>query len=127
MLSLVSLTESVKLSNYRTDGLCFAFLAIYTYVIASLADHYRMRAATVSFNALVCMIGLVMMSYSANIGVRYTGSFIAIAGSQCNVPSVLAYSSNNVLTHSKRTVSTAIAIGMGGMGGIMASTIYRQG
>ncbi|GJN92860.1 hypothetical protein Rhopal_005900-T1 [Rhodotorula paludigena] len=33
---------------------------------------------------------------------------------------------NNVLSHSKRAVSSAICIGMGGVGGIFASLVYRQ-
>jgi len=43
-----------------------------------------------------------------------------------NVPSVLAYQANNTITYSKKSVASAIVIGMGGMGGIMASTVYRQ-
>jgi hypothetical protein len=43
-----------------------------------------------------------------------------------NVPSVLAFQANNTVTHTKKSVSSAIVIGMGGVGGIMASTVYRQ-
>ena len=43
-----------------------------------------------------------------------------------NVPAVLAYSANNTVSHSKRGISSAVVIGMGGVGGIFAATIYRQ-
>lgn len=43
-----------------------------------------------------------------------------------NVPAVLAYSANNTVSHSKRGISSAVVIGMGGVGGILAATIYRQ-
>jgi hypothetical protein len=43
-----------------------------------------------------------------------------------NVPSVLAFQANNTITYSKKSIASAIVIGMGGMGGIMASTVYRQ-
>ena len=37
---------------------------------------------------------------------------------------VLAYSANNVVSHSKRAVSTAIIVAFGGVGGIFATTAY---
>jgi tRNA A37 threonylcarbamoyladenosine dehydratase len=43
-----------------------------------------------------------------------------------NVPSVLAYQANNTITYSKKSIASAIVIGMGGVGGIVASTVYRQ-
>ena len=43
-----------------------------------------------------------------------------------NVPSVLAFQATNTVTHTKKSVSTAMVIGMGGVGGIIASTVYRQ-
>jgi len=48
------------------------------------------------------------------------------AASPANVPSVLAYQATNTVTHTKKSVSAAIVIGMGGVGGILASTVYRQ-
>merc|ERR1712093_318658 len=45
---------------------------------------------------------------------------------QSNVPAVLAYQATNVLSHSKRALSSAVCIGMGGIGGIFASLVYRQ-
>lgn len=68
--------------------------------------------------------------------------FLAIGGCQANVPAVLAYQANNVLSHSKRSVASAVSIvfpkpfylsqhnmqiviGMGGVGGIFASLAYR--
>lgn len=33
---------------------------------------------------------------------------------------------NNIVSHSKRAVSTAVTIAFGGIGGIFATTVYRQ-
>lgn len=65
------------------------------------------------------------MAYSPNgsIGIKYFGSFLAIAGCQANIPSVLAYSANNIRSYSKRAINGPLVIGFGGIGGIMASTI----
>ncbi|KAK4046707.1 hypothetical protein OIV83_005910 [Microbotryomycetes sp. JL201] len=104
----------------------YAFAAIYTYISALVADKYHMRAPVIIANCLVCTIGLFIMGFTKQLGVRYFGSFLAIAGCQANVPAVLAYQANNILRHSKRAVSSAIVIGMGGVGGIFASFVYRQ-
>ena len=55
-----------------------------------------------------------------------TLSYLLAAASSANVPSVLAYQATNTVTHTKKSVSAAIVIGMGGVGGILASTVYRQ-
>merc|ERR1712000_681292 len=66
------------------------------------------------------------MAYAGPLGVRYFGAFLTISGAQSNVPAVLAYQATNVLSHSKRALSSAVCIGMGGIGGIFASLVYRQ-
>ncbi|KDE08198.1 hypothetical protein MVLG_01677 [Microbotryum lychnidis-dioicae p1A1 Lamole] len=104
----------------------YVFAALHTFAIAYGADKMRKRALFIAINAIVCTIGLIIMGWGGKIGVRYFGSFLAIAGCQANVPAVLAYSANNVRNHSKRAVSSAIVIGMGGVGGIFASLVYRQ-
>jgi hypothetical protein len=84
------------------------------------------------------------MAFGKVIEARYFGSFLAIAGCQgtlrspraflrpcsypnspsaANVPAVLAYQANNILSHSKRAVSSAVVIGFGGVGGIFASLV----
>ncbi|GAA5903117.1 hypothetical protein JCM8208_000455 [Rhodotorula glutinis] len=41
-------------------------------------------------------------------------------------PAVLAYQATNVLSHLKRALSSAACIGIGGIGGMFASLVYRQ-
>ena len=55
--------------------------------------------------------------------VRYFGMFISLSGCQANVPATTTYSQNNVLQHSKRSVTSALVIGFGGIGGVLASTV----
>ncbi|KAJ9112308.1 hypothetical protein QFC19_000727 [Naganishia cerealis] len=100
--------------------------AVYTFIIAFCSDKLRLRGVFVSLNALVTIIGCLLIGYVKNKDAKYFGAFLAIMGGQCNVPSVLAYQANNTITYSKKSVASAIVIGMGGMGGIMASTVYRQ-
>ncbi|KAJ7174164.1 major facilitator superfamily domain-containing protein [Mycena crocata] len=104
----------------------YVFAAIYTFAIAFASDRLRKRAMFIAISALVCMTGLFIMAFGGKIGPRYFGSFLAIAGCQANVPAVLAYQANNILSHSKRAVASALVIGFGGIGGIFASTVYRE-
>ncbi|KAI5450461.1 hypothetical protein NCC49_003083 [Naganishia albida] len=100
--------------------------AIYTFIIAFFSDKLRLRAHFVALNALVTIVGCLLIGYVPKNGVKYFGAFLAIMGGQCNVPSVLAYQANNTITYSKKSIASAIVIGMGGIGGIVASTVYRQ-
>ena len=43
-----------------------------------------------------------------------------------NVPAAAAYQANNICSHSKRSVGSALLVGWGAVGGIVASLIYRQ-
>ncbi|GAA6059480.1 hypothetical protein JCM10212_002223 [Sporobolomyces blumeae] len=104
----------------------YVFAAIFTFVMAVFSDKRKNRAIFIAFSATVCFVGLFIMAYAGPLGVRYFGSFLAIAGAQSNVPAALTYQANNVRSHTKRAVSSAICVGMGGMGGIFASLVYRQ-
>lgn len=76
--------------------------------------------------------------------VAFLGIFLAKAGSGGCVPGILAYvrapvllansgayridaqSSNNVVSHTKRGVTAAVVVSFSGLGGIVATTIFRQ-
>lgn len=60
----------------------YVFAAIYTFAVAYGSDKTRRRAVFIALNALVCTIGLFIMAFGGIIGVRYFGSFLAIAGCQ---------------------------------------------
>lgn len=92
---------------------------------AALADRMRMRGPVIVMMACMCIIGLLTTAYSTNTNARYFGTFLGIAGSQGNVPSVLAYQSNNIRMNSKRSVGSALQVGFGAIGGIFASTVFR--
>ncbi|KAL8276094.1 hypothetical protein RQP46_011509 [Phenoliferia psychrophenolica] len=93
---------------------------------ATLADKTKKRALWICVNCLVCLVGLIMMGWGGKLGVRYAGSFLAIAGCQANVPAAAAYQANNIVSYSARAVGSALLVGLGGVGGIIASLVYRQ-
>jgi hypothetical protein len=92
--------------------------------MAILSDKFNYRAPFIAISNVVCIVGLAITAYAGSVGVRYFGTFLTIAGTQSNVPAVLAYSQNNVRLSSKRAVTSAAVIGFGGIGGIVASSEY---
>lgn len=83
------------------------------------------------------------MGWGKKISIRYLGCFLALSGCQANVPTAAgepflhfairnrissntittAFQANNICSHSKRAVGSALLVGWGGVGGIVASLI----
>jgi MFS family permease len=103
------------------------FVAVFSaFSFAWLGDRYRMRAPVIAVQAIICFVGLMITAYHQNNTVRYLGIFLGSAGCQGNIPAVLAYQSNNIRCSSKRSVGTALQMGFGAIGGIIASTAFRE-
>lgn len=96
------------------------------FAFAWLGDKYHVRAPVIAAQSLLTTIGLMIVAYAHNHGARYFGIFLGVCGSQGNVPAILAYQSNNIRGQSKRLVGSALQIGFGAVGGIIASTTFRQ-
>jgi len=103
-----------------------AVACIYALLASKLADRLNKRGPFIAFQAGLALIGLLMTAYSKNNNVRYLGGFFGYAGAHSNIPTVLSYQSNNIRGQSKRAFGSAICVGMGGIGGILASTTYLQ-
>jgi len=97
------------------------------FTIAWYSDKTHLRAPFIALQAVITIVGLALTGYAIdNNGVRYFGVLIGFAGAAGNVPTCLAYQSNNIRTDSKRSVGSALQIGLGSIGGIIASTVFRQ-
>ncbi|KAF5393375.1 hypothetical protein D9757_000508 [Collybiopsis confluens] len=101
-------------------------IALSVFVFAWLSDHFRSRAPFLALQALMTLVGFTITGFVQQPGWRYFGLFIANAGSAGCVPGIIAYASNNVVSHSKRAVTTAVIGSFGGIGGIIATTVFRQ-
>ncbi|KAK5944760.1 hypothetical protein PMZ80_001960 [Knufia obscura] len=100
------------------------FAVISAMIFARISDRIRMRAPAIFGQCCVVIMGLMMTAYSTNDYVRYVGIFFGTAGCQGNIPAVLAYQSNNIRLQSKRAVGSALQIGFGAVGGVLASTTF---
>lgn len=78
---------------------------------AWVGDKYSLRAPIIAIQSLICLVGLMIVAYATNGGVRYFGVFLGIMGSQGNVPAILTYQANNIRMQSKRSTASALQIG----------------
>jgi hypothetical protein len=70
--------------------------AIVMYGFAVLGDKYHVRGVIVAFNAVLVLIGLPLLGYAKNDGMRYFGVSLATIACNANIPAVLTYQANNI-------------------------------
>ncbi|KAF9482378.1 high-affinity nicotinic acid transporter [Pholiota conissans] len=100
--------------------------AISCFFFAWLSDKTKHRAGWMVVQNMITITGLAIAAYAISNPVRYFGLFLVYGGATGCIPGVLAYSSNNITTHTKRAVHTASIVLWGGVGGIMATTVFRE-
>ncbi|KAE8367026.1 major facilitator superfamily domain-containing protein [Aspergillus caelatus] len=103
----------------------YVFAVIMSLVMAWLSDKYKIRWAILVAQSLSAVVGLLITLYSGPPGVRYFGLFIAVFGTQANIPGTLSYGQSQIPTVEKRGVIAAAMISVGAAGGIAGSTIFR--
>lgn len=104
----------------------YAVATLWMFTTAYIADKYRKRGLIIAFNAAMTVMGVSMMAFLTVPRDRYAGAFVAIAAANSNIPSILSYMHNNIVGQSKRALASALLIGGGACGGIVASNIFRQ-
>ena len=94
--------------------------------LAWWADKSRLRALFIALGTLLILARLTMTAYSSHYGVRYFGVCVCSICSLSSIPAVLANQANNIRMNSKRSVSSALQIGFGVIGSVLASTVFRE-
>ncbi|KAF8119698.1 hypothetical protein EV363DRAFT_1494747 [Boletus edulis] len=74
---------------------------------------------------LIALTGYVINISNAPSSVKYFGTFLCVIGSYSAFPGSISWLANNLGGRYKRAVGLAIQIGVGNMGGAIASNIYR--
>jgi len=101
--------------------------AVFTGIaFAAIADRLNMRAPFIIFQASMTIVGLSMIEFGTGNATRYAGAFLGTFGCQSNIPAVLAYQANNIVGQAKRAYTSALVIGFGGIGGIIASVAFTS-
>ena len=95
-------------------------------IVAFCTDRLRHRYAFTMIGVLIATAGYVILlaQKSVPVSARYFALYLVTTGGYITQPVTLAWLSNNMGGHYKRSVSSALQIGIGNCGGIVASNIY---
>lgn len=61
------------------------------FATAWVGDRYRVRGIIIIVNSLIGLVGLPIMAFHPNPSVRYFGVFLAVAGTNANIPATMTY------------------------------------
>lgn len=110
----------------------YVVAAIATIAVSWLSDRFRKRYVFVLGCQLVMVVGFIFCIAGSAVGggtklagLRYTGVFLATVGCYPYYIVLLTLLATNVSPTYKRGATMALQIGMGNLGGAMASNFYR--
>lgn len=104
-------------------------VATVTAVLAAWAsDRLRHRYYFCMLGLAVSSIGYILLLCQTrlSVGVRYFALFLVVPGGLITQPIILVWLSNLVSGHYKRSVSSAMQVGFGNIGGIVASNVFLE-
>ncbi|KAL9042358.1 MAG: hypothetical protein Q9214_003806 [Letrouitia sp. 1 TL-2023] len=100
--------------------------SIATLIAAFCSDHLRHRYAFTMMGICLATVGYVLLLAQTSVPVvaRYIAVYLITVGGYITQPVCLAWLNNNLGGHYKRSIGTAMQIGFGNLGGIVASNIF---
>jgi hypothetical protein len=90
-----------------------------------LGDRSKIRGPFIIANMALCLIGFGLLGWATSPKVQYFSIFLVTAGANANIPVVMTYQANNIRGQWKRAFCSATLVGMGGVGGIAGSLVFR--
>lgn len=104
----------------------FIVAAILSITAAWLSDRLRHRFAFCITGLVVASVGYIMLLCQTNlaVGVKYFALFLVVPGGYIAQPVALAWVQNCMSGHYKRSISAAMMVGFGNLGGIVASNVF---
>lgn len=103
----------------------YAFAGFLMYGSAWFSDKYKTRGPVIIGLCIIALAGLPIMGFVANPWGQYVGVFITVSAVQSVIPSIMAYQANNIRGQWRRAFCSASLTGIGGIGGISGSLIFR--
>lgn len=106
----------------------FVVATVTAIATAWMTDRLRHRYLFCIFGLCVASIGYIMLLAQDNLsaGVKYFALFLIVPGGYITQPITLVWLSNLVSGHYKRSVSSAMQVGLGNIGGIVASNVFLE-
>lgn len=124
-----TILSTMGFSTAKVFLLCappYLFSMIWTYVVAILADCTHLRMPWMVLNSAITLTGLLLTAYQHNNAVRYFGVFLGVSGCNVNLPTIIAFQSNNVRSNSRRSVGSGVQMLFAALGGIYASCTFME-
>ncbi|KAJ6088537.1 hypothetical protein N7486_009798 [Penicillium sp. IBT 16267x] len=104
----------------------FVVAAILSLTVGWVADRLRHRYAFIMLGVAFGTVGysICLGQNGLPTGVKYMACFLITSGGYMAQPVTLVWLSNNVGGHYKRSISSALQVGLGNCGGIIASNVF---
>ncbi|KAJ9626725.1 hypothetical protein H2204_009995 [Knufia peltigerae] len=99
---------------------------ILSIISAWLSDRTKLRWPFLCTQAVISILGLLLMLYVQSPAGRYFGTFLGVFGTQANTPGSLSYGSNQIGDPRKKGVVVAAMVSCASLGGITGSTVFRR-
>lgn len=104
--------------------------SVVTLVVSIVTDRLKHRYGFIMFGVIFASIGYIILlcqgplNSGLNPHVRYMAVFFVTAGCYIAQPVAIVWMANNLSGHYKRAIGLAIQVGVGNIGGIIASNIF---
>ncbi|KAK5051015.1 hypothetical protein LTR84_003574 [Exophiala bonariae] len=104
----------------------FAVAGVLSVSTGLLADRLKHRFGFAMLGCLITTVGfaILLSMMSVPVGARYFALFAITSGSYITLPITIVWLSNNLAGHYKRAVGSAMQLGIGNAGGIIAGNIF---
>lgn len=104
----------------------FIVATVLALITAVLTDRLKHRFAFIVTGCCIATIGysILLAMRDVSVGARYFALYLITGGGYIAQPVAIVWLSNNVSGHYKRGISSAMQIGIGNIGGIVASNVY---
>ncbi|KAB5590628.1 hypothetical protein CTheo_5938 [Ceratobasidium theobromae] len=113
---------SVALSNILVAP-PYVFAVMLALFTSWWSDRIRLRTPFIVAHSLIAIAGFTIVLHAPTNGVKLFGTFLAVAGTQPQMPFIIGLLQNN---SSKRAVASGVQVAFGAIGGIAASTVYQE-
>ena len=104
----------------------YVLAVLVSLTLSWLGDRTQHRCPQIIGLTIVAIIGFITIGWAPNTGGKLTGVFLAIAGTFCTVPPIVAFLGNNLVGQTKRGVVHALQSSFGALGGIIGSLVFRS-
>ncbi|KAJ7477005.1 MFS general substrate transporter [Mycena galericulata] len=103
----------------------YVFACLVTIIITRISDKTKMRGPYILGIAILGIIGYAIWFTTRSATAGYVAAFLACSGTFGNTALVLAWAGSNTGGDLKRSVVLAMVIGLGNLGGVCSSFVYR--